>query len=56
MSEQRTVRDQQKMCVNGCDARVSPPSEVICRACQNRITETLQKLVARAEANGGDDE
>ena len=30
------------MCANGCDAPVSPPSKVICRACQDEIGKRLQ--------------
>ena len=31
-------------CANGCDRPVSPPSRVICRECQDKITEKLRKL------------
>ena len=41
----------EKKCVNGCDAPVSPPSKVICRACQDKITATLRALAAQADSN-----
>ena len=33
-------------CANGCDAPPCPPSRVICRACMDRITRTLEAAVA----------
>lgn len=33
-------------CVNGCDSPVSPPSKVICKDCQDRITRKLEKWAA----------
>lgn len=38
-----------KMCENGCDAPVHPPSAVICKACIDKITATLEALAQRAE-------
>jgi hypothetical protein len=33
-----------KRCANGCPCAPSPPSLVICRACQKRITAKLEHL------------
>lgn len=33
-------------CANGCDRPPDPPSLVICRACMDRITLTLERAVA----------
>ena len=43
-----------KKCANGCDAPVSPPSKVICRACIDRITERLTKLAGLAPESGAE--
>lgn len=43
-------------CVNGCDAPVSPPSRVICRACMDKIGETLRDMLVRAKARAKDTE
>jgi hypothetical protein len=37
-------RNQRSMCVNGCGEPVCPPSKVICRKCQDRITNILMAL------------
>ena len=37
-------------CANGCGVPPSPPSLVICRACQDKITRTLEDAVARFDA------
>jgi hypothetical protein len=37
-------------CSNGCDAPVHPPSKVICKACIDKITRTLDELAAQMEA------
>lgn len=34
----------EKQCENGCDAPICPPSKVICRACIDRITATLERI------------
>lgn len=38
-----------KKCVNGCDAPICPPSAVICRACMDKITATLEAAVKRLD-------
>lgn len=42
MTDEKTVIH--RSCANGCLAEVSPPSKVICRACQDRITTRLEKM------------
>jgi len=42
-----------KRCANGCDAPPAAPSLVICRACQDRITETLAREIARLGGEEG---
>lgn len=37
------------MCANGCGVPPSPPSLVICRECQGKITKTLETMLARME-------
>lgn len=37
---------QFKKCANGCNAPVDPPSKAICRKCQEKITQTLKKMIA----------
>lgn len=39
-----------KMCVNGCDAPVCPPSKVICRSCMDKITANLEEIGMRMDA------
>jgi hypothetical protein len=39
-------------CANGCGVPPHPPSLVICRACQDKITEALERAVAHLDANG----
>jgi hypothetical protein len=39
-------------CHNGCDAPVCPPSLVICKACLDKITDTLDAMIKRAEKLG----
>jgi hypothetical protein len=34
-----------RLCANGCDKPIAPPSKVICRDCQNRITRNLENAV-----------
>jgi hypothetical protein len=38
-----------RMCANGCDKPVQPPSKVICKDCQDRTTEKLEGFVRRME-------
>lgn len=35
-----------KLCANGCGVPPAPPSLVICKACQGKITETLERLAS----------
>ncbi len=37
-------------CLNGCDRPIAPPSKVICKECQDKITRTLEETVAQLEA------
>lgn len=46
-------KDPLARCANGCDAPVSPPSKVICRACIDRITAKLERLVAGTAGTAG---
>ena len=39
-----------KMCANGCDAPVRPPSRVICRSCMDKITANLEEIGRRMDA------
>lgn len=39
-----------KMCANGCDAPVCPPSKVICRSCMDKITANLDEIGRRMDA------
>jgi len=41
----------QVMCVNGCDAPISPPSKVICRSCQDKITATLRAMATKEDGD-----
>ncbi len=36
-------------CANGCDVPPAPPSLVICRVCQDKITEKLRVWAERME-------
>lgn len=36
-------------CANGCDAPVSPPSKVICRGCQDKITQEFCAMHNKAK-------
>lgn len=38
-----------KFCANGCGVPPEPPSKVICKDCQHKITETLRKLVEKTD-------
>jgi hypothetical protein len=38
-----------KLCANGCGVPPDPPSLVICRACQDKITATLHQMLDDAE-------
>ena len=38
------------LCANGCGVPPCPPSLVICRACTDKITKTLEDMIARMEA------
>lgn len=37
-------------CANGCGVPPDPPSLVICRKCQDRISEQLQSIAERMSA------
>jgi len=39
----------EERCVNGCDAPICPPSKVVCRACLDRMTATLEATLKRME-------
>lgn len=43
-----------KLCANGCGVPPCPPSKVICRACMDRISETLRKLAAGEPVSDAD--
>ena len=34
-----------KRCANGCDRPPDPPSLVICRPCQDKITVSMEKIL-----------
>jgi hypothetical protein len=53
VSEQERARLAAGRCINGCDAPVSPPSKVVCRACLDRMGEALLKA---AQALGSQEE
>lgn len=36
-----------KTCANGCGCPPAPPSLVICKACQERITQKLEAMAER---------
>lgn len=42
-------------CANGDGRPVSPPSKVICRQCQDKITETLEAMLDRMSRREGSD-
>ena len=39
--------DALKYCVNGDGNPVCPPSKVICRACMDKITHTLEDMIKK---------
>jgi hypothetical protein len=55
MTDQKTEQEQalrngelvnQGLCVNGDGNPICPPSRVICRACLDRIGDTLRQMAA----------
>ncbi len=36
-------------CANGCGVPPCPPSLVICRACQDKVTTNLEQMIKRME-------
>jgi hypothetical protein len=36
-----------KNCINGCEKPVAKPSIVICKDCQEKITERLKKMLEK---------
>ena len=45
-----------KTCANGCGVPPDPPSLVICRACQDKITAKLQTWAESMERRKAEDE
>lgn len=43
-----------RLCVNGCQAPVCPPSKVICRVCLDKIGATLLQLCQDTERKDKD--
>jgi hypothetical protein len=43
-------------CANGCDRPPDPPSLVICRACQDKITRKLEAILARMDGREASEE
>ena len=42
-----------KSCANGCGVPPAPPSKVICKPCQDKITRNLEAMLARMDAPRG---
>ena len=50
MTDHKLSHQRPGDCVNGCGKPICPPSKVICRDCMDRISRTLEDMLARAEA------
>ena len=40
-------KPKRTICVNGDGNPIAPPSEVICKECQDRITKTMEDMLAK---------
>ena len=38
-----------KLCANGCGVPPAPPSKVICKVCQEKITANMKDILRRME-------
>ena len=38
-----------KMCYNGCNKPICPPSKVICKDCMDKISKFMEAEIARLE-------
>lgn len=45
----RLARRNAGVCMNGCDAPISPPSKVVCRGCLDKMGTQLEALLLRME-------